>query len=182
MLTAKEIINLACCGSASSSPPHCPIRPVVLRTFLTHGADDASENTHTALVTNRNGMFLASVSHHQVPSSHPEKALPPLGVAPLLSGKKPSQRYRRAVYDVDHWEDVDNLDNIVDGRHHVVFLDVRGVGGKYGGNGLDYWKQAELSRRLTGRKARGSTSGGQVHSLRSSSATQRSWIDWKFRT
>jgi DNA-binding NtrC family response regulator len=43
-------------------------------------------------------------------------------------------------YDVEHWEDVDNLDNIVDGRHHIVFLDVRGVGGKYGGNGLDILK------------------------------------------
>jgi hypothetical protein len=43
-------------------------------------------------------------------------------------------------YDVDYWEDVENLDKIVDGRFHVVFLDVRGIGAKYGGNGLDILK------------------------------------------
>lgn len=43
-------------------------------------------------------------------------------------------------YDVDYWDDVKNLDNIVDGRYHIVFLDVRGIGSKYGGNGLDILK------------------------------------------
>jgi DNA-binding NtrC family response regulator len=43
-------------------------------------------------------------------------------------------------YDVDYWADVENLENIVDGRYHVVFLDVRGIGSKYGGNGLDIVK------------------------------------------
>ena len=43
-------------------------------------------------------------------------------------------------YDVDHWEDVENLEKIVDGRYHIVFFDVRGIGGKYGGNGLDIVK------------------------------------------
>ncbi|MBI5117211.1 hypothetical protein HZA56_12115 [Candidatus Poribacteria bacterium] len=43
-------------------------------------------------------------------------------------------------YDVDYWVDVENLENIVDGRYHVVFLDVRGIGSKYGGNGLDIVK------------------------------------------
>ncbi len=43
-------------------------------------------------------------------------------------------------YDVEHWHDVDNLDNLCDGRHQIILLDVRGIGGKYGGNGLDVLK------------------------------------------
>lgn len=43
-------------------------------------------------------------------------------------------------YDVDHWPDVQSLENIVDGRYHIVFFDVRGIGEKYGGNGLDIVK------------------------------------------
>lgn len=39
-------------------------------------------------------------------------------------------------YDVDHWTDINNLEQMVDGRYHVVFMDIRGVGGKLGGNGL----------------------------------------------
>lgn len=47
---------------------------------------------------------------------------------------------RKEGYDVEHWEDVDNLEKIVDGRYHIVFIDVRGIGEKYGGNGLDVLK------------------------------------------
>lgn len=43
-------------------------------------------------------------------------------------------------YDVEHWKDVENLSGITDGRYHVAFLDVRGVGERYGGNGLDILK------------------------------------------
>lgn len=43
-------------------------------------------------------------------------------------------------YDVEYWRDVENLDNLCDGRFQVVFLDVRGIGGKYGGNGLNVLK------------------------------------------
>jgi DNA-binding NtrC family response regulator len=43
-------------------------------------------------------------------------------------------------YDIEHWRDVDNLDGLCDGRYHVIFLDVRGIGGKYGGNGLNVLK------------------------------------------
>lgn len=43
-------------------------------------------------------------------------------------------------YDVEHWRDVEALTGIADGRYHVTFLDVRGVGEKYGGNGLDILK------------------------------------------
>jgi len=40
-------------------------------------------------------------------------------------------------FDVEQWHDVDNLEKLVDGRYQVVFLDVRGIGEKYKGNGLD---------------------------------------------
>ncbi len=40
-------------------------------------------------------------------------------------------------FDVEHWRDVESLEKLADGRYHVVFLDVRGVGKKHGGTGLD---------------------------------------------
>lgn len=51
-------------------------------------------------------------------------------------------------YDVEHWKDVDNLSGITDGRYHVVFIDVRGVGEKYGGNGLDILKYVAIHNPL----------------------------------
>jgi CheY-like chemotaxis protein len=43
-------------------------------------------------------------------------------------------------YDVEYWPDVESLEKLTDGRYHVLFLDVRGIGSKYGGNGLDVLK------------------------------------------
>jgi len=43
-------------------------------------------------------------------------------------------------YDVEHWRDVENLDHLCDGRYQIILLDVRGIGEKYGGNGLDILK------------------------------------------
>lgn len=43
-------------------------------------------------------------------------------------------------YDVEHWRDVENLDQLCDGRYQIILLDVRGIGEKYGGNGLDILK------------------------------------------
>lgn len=43
-------------------------------------------------------------------------------------------------YDVEYWNDVESLDKLVDGRYHIVFIDVRGIGERYGGNGLDILK------------------------------------------
>jgi len=43
-------------------------------------------------------------------------------------------------YDVEYWRDVDHLDGLCDGRYHVIILDVRGIGSKYGGNGLGVLK------------------------------------------
>jgi hypothetical protein len=43
-------------------------------------------------------------------------------------------------YDVEYWPDVENLEKLTDGRYHVIFLDVRGIGSKYRGNGLDVLK------------------------------------------
>ena len=43
-------------------------------------------------------------------------------------------------YDVECWRDVEQLDAVCDGKYHVIFLDVRGIGNKYGGNGLDILK------------------------------------------
>lgn len=47
---------------------------------------------------------------------------------------------RQEGYQADHWHDVENLDVLVDGRYQVVFLDVRGIGRKHNGNGLDVLK------------------------------------------
>lgn len=46
----------------------------------------------------------------------------------------------REGYDVDYWKDVDSLDKLCDGKYQVIFLDIRGVGEKYGGSGLDILK------------------------------------------
>lgn len=47
-------------------------------------------------------------------------------------------------YDVEYWPDVENLDKLCGGKYQIVFLDVRGIGEKYGeknnGNGLDILK------------------------------------------
>jgi DNA-binding NarL/FixJ family response regulator len=47
------------------------------------------------------------------------------------------QAFRDEHYDVQHWKDVESLEALVDGRFQVVFVDVRGVGHKYGGTGLN---------------------------------------------
>ena len=47
---------------------------------------------------------------------------------------------KREGYDIEHWRDVENLDQLCDGRYQVILLDVRGIGGKYGGNGLNVLK------------------------------------------
>jgi DNA-binding NtrC family response regulator len=47
------------------------------------------------------------------------------------------QAFRDEHYDVQHWIDVDSLENLVDGRFQVVFIDVRGIGKKFGGTGLN---------------------------------------------
>jgi DNA-binding NarL/FixJ family response regulator len=47
------------------------------------------------------------------------------------------QTFRDENYDVQHWKEVESLDPLVDGRFHVVFIDVRGVGQKFGGTGLN---------------------------------------------
>src|SRR5687768_13946462 len=47
------------------------------------------------------------------------------------------QAFRDEKYDVQHWRDVESLDAIVDGRFHIIFVDVRGVGQKFGGTGLN---------------------------------------------
>lgn len=51
-----------------------------------------------------------------------------------------SNALKREGYDVEHWRDVENLDQLCDGRYQVILLDVRGIGEKYGGNGLDVLK------------------------------------------
>lgn len=43
-------------------------------------------------------------------------------------------------YDVEYWPDVENLDKLCGGKYQIVFLDVRGIGEKYHGNGLDILK------------------------------------------
>jgi hypothetical protein len=45
--------------------------------------------------------------------------------------------FKQEGYDVSYMEDIDNLENLIDGRYQVIFFDVRGIGKKYGGNGLD---------------------------------------------
>jgi len=40
-------------------------------------------------------------------------------------------------YDVAHWHDVESLESMSDGRYQIIFYDVRGVGEKLKGNGLD---------------------------------------------
>jgi DNA-binding NtrC family response regulator len=47
------------------------------------------------------------------------------------------QTFRDEHYDVQHWKDVESLEALVDGRFQIVFIDVRGVGQKYGGTGLN---------------------------------------------
>src|SRR5689334_15378163 len=47
------------------------------------------------------------------------------------------QAFRDEHYDVQHWKEVESLDALVDGRFHVIFIDVRGVGEKFGGTGLN---------------------------------------------
>lgn len=47
---------------------------------------------------------------------------------------------KREGYDVEHWRDVESLDQLCDGRYQVILLDVRGIGSKNGGNGLDILK------------------------------------------
>lgn len=47
------------------------------------------------------------------------------------------QTFRDEHYDVQHWKDVESLEALVDGRFQVVFIDVRGVGQRYGGTGLN---------------------------------------------
>jgi hypothetical protein len=40
-------------------------------------------------------------------------------------------------YNVDLIDGTGNLDNLCDGRYHIIFFDVRGVGANLGGDGLD---------------------------------------------
>jgi DNA-binding NarL/FixJ family response regulator len=54
-------------------------------------------------------------------------------------------------YDVDHWTDVATMDSLCDGRFHVIFLDVRGVGSKFGGSGIDLLKYVAKHSPLTQR-------------------------------
>lgn len=49
-------------------------------------------------------------------------------------------RLKDEGYDVEYWPDVENLEKLCGGKYQVVFLDVRGIGEKYHGNGLDILK------------------------------------------
>jgi hypothetical protein len=48
-------------------------------------------------------------------------------------------------FDVERLPDVENLDDLCDGRYQIIFFDVRGVGAKLGGTGLDVLKYVAVN-------------------------------------